>query len=267
MTTKAAAREISTQTSNEIALKVAATREERESAFRLTYESYLRTGLCVENSCQLRITPYQLLPTTDIFVAQLRNETICTLSLVRDGELGLPMEDVFGQQIAERRDARLRLAEVSCLADRRAGIRGFFGTFCDLIGLMAQLAEQREIDQLLIAVHPRHARIYQRCMGYKKIGDAVDYATVEGNLAVPLCLDLVGIQLSSQEIWNKFFGERWPLSALESQPIDCGDRRYFESLLEADFLSLQSTDLDLYQSLENEVHDVSDLQLEASLCA
>jgi len=267
MAATATAREIIAHTCAEITLRVAATREERESAFRLTYDSYLRAGLCSANSSQLRITPYQLLSTTDLFVAQLRNKTICTLSLVRDGELGLPMEDVFSRQIAERRAAGLRLAEVSCLADRRSGTRRFFGLFCDMIRLMVQLAEQDKIDQLLIAVHPRHAHIYQRCMGFKKIGDTVDYSTVQGNPAVPLCLDLSEVRLNSPKIWNRFFEERIPRDVLKPQPISYGDREYFTSLLDVDELLPSSKSGYQGQNGEEEAYEECEALLEEPVCA
>jgi len=236
----ATAHGVAAQICPDVSLKVAATREDRESAFRLIYSSYVQTGLCGENSSQLRITPYQLLSTTDVFIAQLGNETICTLSLVRDGELGLPMEDIFESQIAERRAAGLRLAEVSCLADRRYDTKRSFGLFTDLSRLMAQFAERHGIDQLLVAVHPRHAGIYLRYMNFDIIGEQRDYSAVQGNPAVPLCLDFNEARTNPLTNWDKFFGERLPSDVLEPQLISCDDREYFQSLFEYDELSYQS---------------------------
>lgn len=259
----ATARHIAAQTCTDVRLKIAATRSEREAAFRLIYNSYVQAGLCAPNPNQIRITPYQLLRTTDMFVAQIRDETICTLSLIRDGELGLPIEQIFGEQVAERRTAGLRLAEVSCLADRRREAARFFDMFCDLIRLMVQLAEREEIDQLLVAVHPRHVGLYRRCMGYRRIGEVRDYSRVEGNPAVPLCLDLRTIQVDAPAIWSKFFGERIPLEVLESQPIRDNDREYFQALLDGDRLAKQSDSLKLDQdSIEREYQEAAVLQEE-----
>ncbi len=148
---------IAARTFPEIRLQVASTREQREAVFRLIYHSYRDAGLCEPDFTELRFTPYQLLPTTDLFLAQLHEEVVCTLSLVRDGELGLPMEDLYAEQIEQRRAAGLHLAEVSCLADCRSDPSRFFELFCDLSRLMVQSAEYQSVDQLLIAVHPRHA--------------------------------------------------------------------------------------------------------------
>ena len=75
----------------------------RRAAFELVYRAYLRAGLCGENELGMRWTEYQLLPTSDIFIGVLNGEVISTLSLIRDGERGLPMEEIFGDEIARRR--------------------------------------------------------------------------------------------------------------------------------------------------------------------
>src|SRR5688572_10201296 len=76
---------------------IAQSRAEREAAFRLIYGAYLRSGLGIENAHGMRITPFQLLPTTTIFNARLTTGpeagvVFSTVSLVGDGEFGLPLE-------------------------------------------------------------------------------------------------------------------------------------------------------------------------------
>jgi len=214
----------------EISIKVASSREERRAAFRLAYQSYLRAGLC--DSCDecVRITPYQLLPTTDILIAELRGEVISTLSLVRDGELGLPLEAIYPEEVAARRAAGLKLAEVSCLADRRRDIVRFFALFCDLARLMIQMADRDDVDQLLIAVHPRHARMYRRAMGFKQVGDDRDYPAVNSNPAVLLSLDLPEARVELPLAWQAFVGDPLPVAVVESRPICEVDRYYFSKL-------------------------------------
>jgi hypothetical protein len=211
----------------EVIVKVASTRADREGAFRLAYESYLRAGLCRPSGTRIRATPYQLLSSTDIFVAELRGEAISTLSLVRDGELGLPMEAIYKAEVQARRSAGIRVAEVSCLADRRRSVARFFGLFCDLSRVMVQMAEHEGIQQLLIAVHPRHARMYCRAMGFAQIGDDCDYPAVNGNPAVALCLDFAQVQRQRPDIWERFVGAPLPTWCLEAQPISREDRGYF----------------------------------------
>ncbi len=230
--TEAAPRHVSKECAD-ITIKVASSRDERQGAFRLAYNAYHRAGLCEARDEGLRITPYQLLPTTDIIVAILRGEVISTLSLVRDGELGLPVEAVYPEEVRQRRANGLKLAEVSCLADRRKDAARFFSLFSELAQVMIQMADREVVDQLLIAVHPRHARMYCRAMAFKQIGDARDYEAVNGNPAVLLCLDLEDGKANRMETWKRFAGDPLPEAVVEPQPICETDRRHFERLAQS----------------------------------
>lgn len=233
MLATASSAEIAAQSCQEVKLKVAHSRDEREASFRLIYNAYLRAGLCEPNEKGLRFTPYQMLPSTDILIAKLREEVICTLSLARDGKLGLPMEELYSEAIASRRAAGLQLAEVTCLADRRSDARRFFAIFCDLSRVMVQLAVKAGIDQVLIAVHPRHAAMYRRYMGFQQVGEQRDWSKVQGKPAVPLCLDLKNIGVKRPPCWNRFFEEQLPDSVLQHRPIAAADQQYFQSILMA----------------------------------
>lgn len=217
----------------DIQLRVAASRGERQAVFELIYRSYLRAGLCTKSDCGMRATPYQLLPTTDLFLAELRGQVISTVSLVRDGELGLPMEALYAEEVAARRAAGMRVAEVSCLADRRQGTARFFGLFCDLSRLMAQLARNTGVDELLVVVNPRHAPLYRRYMAFEQIGDEREYDAVEGFPAVALSLNFAKAKVNKPKSWREFFGEPLPQEALQSCPITTDDRDYFYAVLDS----------------------------------
>jgi hypothetical protein len=232
MRTFCAPRSVSAKIFSDIELKVASTRAERQAAFELVYRSYSHSGLCAENDRGLRFTPYQLLATTDVIVAQLRGEVISTLSLVRDGELGLPLEEIYPAEVAERRAAGSHLAEVSCLADRRETMPRFFELFCELSRVMAQLAVKLTVDELLVAVHPRHAALYRRYMAFEQFGSNREYPTVCGNPAVALRLNLTKSKQHPPRNWQQFFGEPLPDGVLKSSPIPESDREFFLSLAE-----------------------------------
>ena len=227
---------IAAKTCSEIELKVAATRSERQAAFELVYQSYLRAGLCAENPLGMRFTRYQLLPTTDIIIAKLRGEVVSTLSLVRDGELGLPMEEIYPEEVAARRKRGVRLAEVSCLADRRKDAARFFGLFREMTRLMAQLGTNTGVDELLVAVHPRHTGIYRRYMAFKPLGDLRNYPAVQERPAVALCLNFNAAKIDSPKSWNEFFAVPLPTDVLRTCPMPEADQEYFVSLLtESDY--------------------------------
>lgn len=259
-------RGIPARTFSDIQLQVAATREEREAVFRLIYQSYYGAGLCEASATEMRYTPYQLLPTTDLFLAQLQEEIICTLSLVRDGALGLPMEDLYGEQVRERRADGLALAEVSCLADRRNEPSRFFDLFCDLSRLMVQLAEEQCVDQLLIAVHPRHAALYTRYMAFQRIGERRDYSAVNGNPAVPLCLDFNEIRVKRPPCWDRFFGEKIATEFLQTNPISDADRDYFLDLAKSNDYNKEHSEFTFDQEIDAE-HALCSALSETLLCA
>lgn len=222
-------------TTADVDYRIAATREERASAFRLVYESYLEGGLGEPNAHGMRVTPYHLLPTTEVFVASAQGTTMFTVSLVVDGRLGLPMETVYAEEAARRREQGLRLAEVSCLADRRSQFRGFFPVFLRLSRLMVQYARRRGVEELLVAVHPKHARFYRRYMDFRVFGEQAAYPTVRNNPAVALSLNFDRIDRERPQAYDTFFGVPIEAQKLEPRPIPPADRRYFAPMVDRGF--------------------------------
>src|SRR5262245_55044202 len=104
-----------------IQYRVARTRREREAAFRLVYENYIAAGLIEPNSYRMRVTPYHLLPTTNVFVGTRGGEVLCTMTLIADGEMGLPMESIYADEVMRHREQGMYVGEVSCLATLESG--------------------------------------------------------------------------------------------------------------------------------------------------
>lgn len=220
--------------------QIAASREQREAAFKLIYDAYVRSGLGVPNPHRMRVTPYHLLASTTIFTAQLTNgpeagQVFSTVSLVGDGEHGLPLERIYPTEVAERRAQGLRLGEVSCLADRRSDFRRFFPVFCALNRWMIQFARAQGMDQVLVAVHPKHARFYTRNMGFEVIGGLTNYPSVCNRPAVALCFDFARNDREPFPYYDRFFSE--PLSAAELRPasMSATELRYFGSMVDTAF--------------------------------
>ncbi|MBN1911252.1 MAG: long-chain N-acyl amino acid synthase [Pirellulales bacterium] len=203
----------------EAVLKIASTRAELFDAFALVYDAYIQRGLMEPNPFGMRITPYHLLPTTEVLVATVRQSVVCTMTLVGDGEMGLPMESVYENEVLWRRMQGSRVGEVSCLADRP----GKSGNSCrlavELMRLMAQSAKRRGLDELLIAVHPRHAKFYERCAAFQIIGEQKEYHSVCDNPAVALALDLHRSAVTHPKLYQKFFGTFYPDEVLRHRPL------------------------------------------------
>ena len=215
-----------------IEYKIASTRWDREGAFRLLYRAYRRAGLMKPNPQKMRVTPYHLLPTTSVMVARYANQIISTLSLIEDGQLGLPIEQTFAEEVRERRQHGYLLAEASCLADRRTEIKRYFPVFVRLCRLMIQSARSRGIDQVLIAVHPRHVRFYTQYLAFDQIADERPYPAVQNHPAIALSLDLKRLEIDRPANYERFFTVPIDADQLQPQPMSAGERSYFRRFAE-----------------------------------
>ena len=196
--------------------RIASSRQEWEAALGLVYREYVRCGLIQMNRYRMRVTPYHALPTTEVLIAGKGDEVLCTLSIVGDGLLGLPMEAIYAEEVERRRLQGLRLAEVSCLADERDGS---FSMVSRLMALTAQSAAYRGIDQLLIAVHPRHAKFYERFIAFEVIGEQRTYASVCDHPAVAMALDLSNLSFDHPRAYKRLFGVPFADDLLEYRPV------------------------------------------------
>jgi hypothetical protein len=215
-----------------IQYKIASTRREREDAFRLVYDAYLRTGLGEPNRHRIRVTPYQLLSSTDIFVALLRGEVISTVSLVGDSPTGLPMESIYRDVVASRRAQGMRLAEVTCLADRRRDFHRFLPVFLELSRILVHTARYRAIDELLVTVHPRHSGFYEKRLAFRQVGERKCYPSVCGRPAVALSLDFDLVDRERAKEYQALFGAPVPVKKLQPRPISQSDREYFLPMID-----------------------------------
>jgi hypothetical protein len=218
--------------------RLARTAEERLGAFRLIHNCYVQSGLGEPNVLGLRATPYQILPTSQIFVGVIRGEVVSTVSLIGDGELGLPMESMFFAEVAALRYQGQRLAEVSCLADRRQDGRRFLATFSELTRLMAQYARYEGIENLLITVHPRHARFYTDYLGFEHLSDRVAACPhVQGHPAVALRLEFARIDRDRPACWDEYFGEWIARQELRPYTISDEEMQFLRTIVTASEIS------------------------------
>lgn len=189
----------------DILYKAAENRDERAAAFRLVHQAYVRAGLIEPHPAGMRVSSHQLQPEAVILIATLREEVISTVSLIPDGPQGLPMEAVYGNEVACLRSQGMRLAEVSALADRRRQISRTLPVFVPLMRLMVQSARRQGIDRLLAAVHPRHAKFYQRFLSFETMAEERLYPAVRHRPAVALALDFARLDRERPANYELFF--------------------------------------------------------------
>jgi hypothetical protein len=213
-------------------VRLARSRADLCDAFRLVFESYYNAGLERPKASRLRLTPHHLLPTSEVLLASRDSVVTSTLSMFGDGYLGLPMESMYCEQVKQLRGQGLRLAEIGSLADRRESQERFIHTFVQIGRLVAQVARARGIDAIVAAVHPRHARLYKRVMGFSQIGGQSNCPYANDNPAVALCLrfdDHLGTPL-----YDQYFAD--PLTDGELTPYrwETDTRQFFREILHRD---------------------------------
>lgn len=207
-----------------VTFKIAKTLEEKEAAFRLVHDMYVRRGIVNPNGNVWRLSVFHLIPTTTIFIAKCGDRVIGTVSLIEDSPLGVPMEDTHPKEILSLRLAGLRFAEVGSLAvahERRGK-----GVSLMLYNILLRWARQyRLVRNLAIAVHPKIETFFTVIFLFKRMGSVQPYKTLNGALSVPLCVDLssalsrfrgiydrpsmhVGRGRVSLNIYNFFYADR-----------------------------------------------------------
>jgi len=78
-----------------LALTIAETREDLEACFALLHDAYVASGFMQPQPSGLRVTPYHALPTTTTLCAKFDGEVVGTLSLIREGVFGFPLQSAF----------------------------------------------------------------------------------------------------------------------------------------------------------------------------
>ena len=222
--------------------------EQRAAAFRLIYQSYLSSGLGTCNPLRLRVTPFQLLATSQIFLASiptsipnelekwdafvhpeefeptsrsgLQEQVVATITLVNDGQLGLPMEGIFGREVQLLRREGRQIAEVTCLATSTTDARKFLQIFTQLTRILAQFSRYEGAQNLLISVHPRHAKFYSRYFGFRPLSNRVALCPhVKDKPAVALNLNFDLYDLEQPQSWHAIFGTWEPQEELQPTVI------------------------------------------------
>ena len=243
-----------------VPFRPAASFEQRAAAFQLVYESYLQSSLGTPNVFRMRVTPFQLLDTSQIFIASelrpvklrqlppryailwssplsgqpvggVREEVVSTVTLVKDGRLGLPMDAMFQDEVDALRSDGRAVAEVACLADAVSDPRRFLDTFTQMTRLMAQFSRYEGVQNLLISVHPRHAKFYARYFGFRPISNRVaECPHVKDRPAIALNLDFHLYDIEQPRSWERIFGTWEPKERLRAFLIPAGEHHFWREV-------------------------------------
>jgi hypothetical protein len=207
-------------------------RAEMESAYELVYQNYRSREYIPPNSSGLRFTVFNAFPSTVTFVGVIHGEVIATVSLIPDTPVGLPMDEIYHDEVQALRDAGRRLIEVTMLADRRLSIQRSLAMVLALMKLVFDYATlSLKATDLCITVNPHHDRFYHEYLLFTPLGGLRAYPSVSGNPAIARRLDLVRVEEECQGrpvLVHRFLQDRTPASLFEQRyRMSAADLRYF----------------------------------------
>jgi hypothetical protein len=206
-----------------ITAKRASRRGEFERAFALLAAKYQERGYDEPGGKPFRFTPHHALPGTLTFVARDGERVVATISLVPDSPpLGLPMESIYGEEVARLRREGRDLAEVTSLDSDGLAPREFLRVFAALIKLAIQAHLRRGGDSWVIAINPRHRAFYRRAMGFVPIGPRRPHPAVRAHPAEAYLLDEGLIAARAPDVHRELFVEALPepVLSLGGRPAD-----------------------------------------------
>ena len=161
-----------------------------DQALRLVHDQYVARGYMTPHPSGQRLSPHYTLSATRVFVATIGPQVVATVTLIEDSPLGLPMDEIYQEDLDRFRAQRCRLAEASALAAhpryRGLGLPLLLPLMRVLVIYAADLAA---LDVLSITVNPRHVEFYRR-LTFEIVGEPKPYGRVNGAPAVALCLHL-----------------------------------------------------------------------------
>lgn len=214
-----------------LSLKIAETQEELEGCFRILHDAYVGSGFMKPDPSGMRITCYHALPTTTTLCAKFDGQVVGTISLVREGVFGFPMQSAF--DLIGVRKKQGQIAEISALAVhpdfRKTGGAILFPLMKFMYEYCTTYFDTRH---LVIAVNPNRIEMYESLLFFEQLQENVikNYDFANGAPAVGATLDLK----SAPGIFERHYGGKRPkknlhayFTQVELPNIEQPNRRYF----------------------------------------
>jgi len=188
-------------------LKIADTQDELEACFRILHDAYVAAGFMKPDPSGLRVTIYHALPTTTTLCAKWDGQVVGTMSMIREGVFGFPLQSVFN--LAPMRARTGKIAEISALAIdpafRKTGGKMLFPLMKFMYEYCREYFDTRHI---VIAVNPNKIELYESLLFFERLQAQVvdNYDFANGAPAVGASLDL----LHAPEVFRAAYAHKRP---------------------------------------------------------
>ena len=188
-------------------LKIADTQDELEACFRILHDAYVAAGFMQPDPSGLRVTIYHALPTTTTLCAKWDGQVIGTISMIREGVFGFPLQSVFN--LGQVRSKTGKIAEISALAiDPRFRATGGRILFPLMKFMYEYCREYFDTRHIVIAVNPNKIEMYESLLFFERLQARVvdNYDFANGAPAVGATLDL----LHAPEVFRQAYAHKRP---------------------------------------------------------
>lgn len=172
-------------------LKIAETKEELEACFQILHDAYVASGFMKPDSSGMRVTPYHALPTTTTLCAKYDGRVVGTISLIREGVFGFPLQSVF--ELEHVRAKGGNVAEISALAVHPDFRKTGGAILFPLMKFMHQYCvEYFDTRHIVIAVNPEKIELYEALLFFERLQEKVvdNYDFANGAPAIGAALDM-----------------------------------------------------------------------------
>jgi N-acyl amino acid synthase FeeM len=186
-----------------IEFRIVHTRDELEKAYNLVYKEYLKRDYTEANSSQLRFSLFNALPQTTTFIATNSSEILATATVMLDSKLGIPMDEIYSDKLADIRENKIRICEASMLASNtelfKKGTsmmlqsKKMFLVFFLFKAILDYVKYVKNLDYICITINPKHNLIYDFLM-FKNLGELKTYKYANNAPAIAKYVDLNTIE-------------------------------------------------------------------------
>ena len=111
----------------------------------------------------------------------------------------------------------------------------FFPVFLRTSRLLVQYAHREDLDGLVIAVHPKHARFYRRYFDFRIIGGQKDYPCVRNRPAVALWMEFARLERERSGSYLALLADEFDDEELRPRPISREECDYFRPMIDPSF--------------------------------
>jgi hypothetical protein len=171
-----------------LSVDLAYSRVDLQRALELRRDVYWRKGLLRESTLKPQVLPQAYVPGSAIFIVKERDVIVGTITFYMDSPIGLPMDDVHGEEVDQMRRRFARIAEVGGLAilENRRGV----GITMMLYQATFRWAVAANTQCIVACINPSSRRVYSKLLLFEVLGGCKQHHRFLGAPSIPIGLDL-----------------------------------------------------------------------------